>query len=229
MDVQPKTALQEIENLLDSETLPAVSDGLGLDFPALRLAWWMETFIRAELRVFRDHWAARPQDERRDLRVRIGRIFLLQPLLQRLTPAGIRPPSGVQWELARGGSLLHLTGGPDDSSLAWIYYVLPHRRVWPSLLPQLDWSDTPGPERGAALEADLAFTARSGIDTVRERAATLRRIILDAEEGPRPEPSEPAERAAGPEPEGPAPAASPVKRRGRRRKSDGQLSLFEEP
>lgn len=225
MDYYPENILLEITALLNAP-LPPVETGedrdlSGLAFPEFRLIWWLECFLKEGPEAFREKFLSRPAEEQQALAPQVCRWFLYRPLLQRLYPSRPAPTTRGRWELARGGSLVNLIADVDAGSPIRIYYIFPHRQIWPNLLNGLEWSVFLDPAAARDLEADLHFADLSRLADMRERSVQLRSLLT------RPVGAGITAKTPTPEIPGPAAPVSPTGKRGKKKKSAGQLRLFE--
>ncbi|MBI5585026.1 MAG: hypothetical protein HY892_14535 [Deltaproteobacteria bacterium] len=225
MDFYPENILLEITALLNAPLPPAGPaeelERSGIAFGEFQRIWWLECFLRAEPEAFREKFLALPAQEQQSLAAQIFRWFLYRPRLQRLYPARSGPAFPARWELVREGSLVRLAGAETAGTPAGIYYIFPHGRIWPDLLNQWNWVPFLTSMELINLEADLEYVSGSRLTAARERSERLRSLLT------RPGPDREVEAAAPPEPPRPGPPGSPVNKRGRKKKSAGQLSLFD--
>jgi hypothetical protein len=225
MDFYPENILLEITALLRAPLPPAGSGEelarAGIAFPEFKKIWWLECFVQAGPEVFREKFLSSPAREQQALAAHIFRWFLHRPRLLRLYPAQSKPSLAVRWELAGGGALVTLAGEEAGGAPAGIYYIFPHGRIWPGLLKQPDWAPFLNPGEIKDLEADLEFASRSRLAEARARAEQLRSLLA------RPGPDREADNPPPSEPLLPVASGSPVKKRERKKKSAGQLRLFD--
>ena len=117
MDFYPENILLEITARLNAPIPPEESlrelEQAGIAVREFKNAWWLEYFLRADAKVFMEHFRSQPLKEQRDLGVWWWRFFLHQPLMQRLLPAGTEAPAGDHWKLVRDRSLNSSNGCGD--------------------------------------------------------------------------------------------------------------------
>ena len=224
MDYFPENILLEITALLNAPHPPRDTgedwSRSGIAWPEIQQVWWLECFLERGPEAFREHLLSRPLPEQQTLAARIFCWFLYRPRLQRLYSDRPGPPIGVRWALARGGSLVSLAGVEQEGVPAGIYYIFPHSRIWPDLLNLPDWPRFLDQTLLQDLEPELALATRSRLAPVRDRSHRLRALLY------RPGPTD-AETLPLPEAQTPPPPVDPGKKRGRRKKADGQLRLFD--
>jgi hypothetical protein len=237
MDFNPENVLLEITALLDTpawpeESLPSPAE-FGMAARNLPLAWWLEYFLRAGPEDFQEKFHLWPVRAQGVLGLEMGRCFLNRPLLARIYPAGKKPPPGNRWELARNGSLIRIIDSETGGNTRGIYYVFPHRLLWPEVIHRLDWTSFLNSEALDLLASEIALAARSRLTDVRSRADALRSLLVQPEAARQSidptQPESPTVEPLSASLEVFRPGAVPVKKPGRKKKKpSGQYRLFDE-
>jgi hypothetical protein len=225
MDFYPENIHLEIISLLNASSPPGVSPGVQeeteLSLQDLNFIWWLEYFLRADASVFQEKFDSLPRLEQSLLAAQIGRCFLLRPWMRRLFPSKSRSAQTHPWKVIRDGSLLQLTSEDENMVTAGLYYIFPHRRLWPELAANLRGKVSLAPEDLQSIQTALEFTRRSRLSDIRSRAEGLRSFLIQ------PEPSPPrAEESPPAEPEPKHEVFKPKTTR-KKKKPNGQLNLFE--
>ena len=225
MDFYPENIHLEIISLLNASSPPGVSltgrEETELSLQDLNFIWWLEYFLRAEPSVFEEKFDSLPRLEQSLLVAQIWRCFLHQPLMRRLFPSNSRPEKNCHWKVVRDGSLLQLTGEDEKEVTTGLFYIFPHRRLWPGLTTILQGKVSLAPGDLTSLQTAIAFTLQSRLADIRSRAEGLRSFLIH------PDPILPREGESPPaEPEPKIEVFKP-KRARKKKKSGGQLSLFE--
>lgn len=225
MDFHAKNILLEVISLLNAPSPPGLSPAgqevAALSLQDIKFIWWLEYFLRAEPTVFQEKFDSLPHLEQSHLAAQIWRCFLQQPFLRRLFPSPSRPEKSLLWKVVRDGSLLQLTDENEREVTKGLYYIFPHRRLWPGLATILQGEVYLAPGDLETILTAVEFTLQSRLRDIRSRAEELRSFLTH------PDPTLP--RAGKPPPAGPEPKmeAFKPKKAGRKKKSSGQLSLFE--
>jgi hypothetical protein len=225
MDFYPENILLEIISLLNASSPPGgslnVQEEAELSLPNINFIWWLEYFLRVESAVFQERFDSLPRLEQSLLVAQIWRCFLHQPSMRRLFPLKYRPETTCPWEVIREGSLLLLIHEDEKAATAGLFYIFPHRRLWPELATILQGkvSLTPGDLKG--LQTAIEFTLQSRLGDIRSRAEGLRSFLIQ------PDPN--LRRDEEPPPADREPAAEVFKPKTARKKKKpgGQLNLFE--
>lgn len=225
MDFYPENIQLEIISLLNASSPPGVSlTGLEeTDFSPrdLNFTWWLEYFLRAEPTVFQEKFDSLPQPEQGNLAAQIWRCFLHQPLMQRLFPSKSRLDHTHPWKVVRDGSLLQLIGEEDKGVTTGLFYIIPHRRLWPGLADTLQGRVSLAPEDLITIQTAIAFTLQSRLEDTRHRAERLRSSLIQPDLPP------PREKKSLPAEPDPKIEVFKPKSARRKKKSSGQLNLFE--
>jgi hypothetical protein len=224
MDFYPENIPLEIISLLNAPAPPgAALTGMepGIALTDLSFIWWLEYFLRAEPAAFEEKFESLPWSEQRVLVSRVWYCFLHQPLLQRLFPSEYRPEILYPWKVIRAGSLLQLTVEAGESETTGLYYVFPHRRLWPGLAARLQGKVALSPEDLNLLQPGIDFALKSRLEAVRGRAEGLRSILRHSDREPMlEEDSPPMDRK-------PDPGKLKSKPPRKKKKTSGQLRLFD--
>jgi hypothetical protein len=225
MDFYPENILLEIISLLNAPSPPAVPltgpEETELSLRDLNFVWWLEYFLRSKPSVFQEEFDSLPPLEQSSLVAQIGHCFLLRPLLRRLFPSKSRPAKTYPWKVARDGSLLHLTGDDEKEVTTGLFYIFPHRRLWPELATILEGKVSLTPADLRSVQTVIEFSLQSRLDDIRSRAEGLGFLLARPDPPPLRE-GEPPLTEQEPKIE----AFSPKTIR-KKKKSSGQLSLFE--
>jgi hypothetical protein len=225
MDFYPDNILLEVIYLLDASSPPGLSqigrEGAERYLQDLSFIWWLEYFLRAEPTVFQEKFDSLPHPEQSNLASRIWRCFLHQPLIRRLLPSPSRPEKTLLWKVVRDGSLLQLTDENERPVTKGLYYIFPHRRLWPGMAAILREKITLAPEDLKSLQTAVEFTLQSRLSDIRRRAEGLRSFLTH------PDPT--LSRAGELPPAEPEPKIEVFKPKTakRKKKSSGQLNLFD--
>jgi len=225
MDFYPENIHLEIISLLNASSPPRVSltGREETDFSPrdLNFTWWLEYFLRAEPAVFQEKFDSLPQPEQSNLAARIWRCFLHQPLMRRLFPLKSRLDNTHPWKVVRDGSLLQLTSKAEKEVTTGLFYIFPHRRLWPGLADTLRGRVSLAPEDLITVQTAIEFTLQSRLAEIRNRAEGLRSSLIQ------PAPNLPQkEESSLPEPEPKMEVFKPKTAR-KKKKSREQLNLFE--
>ena len=162
-----------------------------------------------------------PQLEQSILVAQIWRCFLLQPIMRRLFPSKSRPAKTYPWKVVRDGSLLQVTSEDENRVTTGLFYIFPHRRLWPELVTTLQGKVSLAPEDLKSIQTAIEFTLQSRLGDIRSRAEGLRSFLV------KPDPNllrNGKSPAAEPEPK--IEVFKPKTAR-KKKKSGGQLNLFE--
>ena len=225
MDFYPENILLEIISLLNDPSPPGGSltgeEGADISLQDLDFIWWLEYFLRAEPSVFEENFDSLPQWEQSLLVAQIWRCFLHQPLMRRLFPSKSRPEMTHPWKIVRDGSLLQLTSEDENAVTTGLFYIFPHRRLWPGLATMLQGKVSLAPGDLKSLQTAIEFTLQSRLGDIRSRAEGLRSFLIH----PDPPPQRDEESSAA-EPEPKIKVFKPKTAR-KKKKSSGQLNLFE--
>jgi hypothetical protein len=225
MDFYPENILLEIISLLNASSPPGgsltVQEETDISLRDLNFIWWLEHFLRAEPAAFQEIFDSLPQLEQSLLVAQIWRCFLHQPLLRRLFPPKSRPDTAHPWKVIRDGSLLQLTREDEKTATTGLFYIFPHRRLWPGLPTNLQGKVSLTPKDLKSIQTAIEFTRQSRLADVRGRAEGLRSFLIQPGPNlPRKEETPPAE------PEPTLEVFKPKTAR-KKKKPGGQLSLFE--
>jgi hypothetical protein len=225
MDFYPENIHLEIISLLNASSPPGgsltVQEETDISLRDLNFIWWLEYFLREEPAGFQEKFDSLPQWEQSLLVAQIWRCFLHQPLLRRLFPSKTRPEKTYPWRIIRDGSLLHLTKEEENTATTGLFYIFPHRRLWPGLATTLQGKVSLAPEDLTGIQTAIEFTLRSRLGDIRNRAEGLRSFLIQ----PAPSLLQNKESpAAVPEP---ANEVFQPKTARKKKKPSGQLNLFE--
>jgi hypothetical protein len=225
MNFYPENVLLEIISLLNASAPPGGSltgqEAADLSLQDLHFVWWLECFLRTEPAVFQEEFDSLSQLEQSHLAAQTWRCFLYQPTMRRLFPWQSRPEKTHPWKVVRDGSLLQLTSENEREATTGLYYIFPHRRLWPGLADTLRGRVSLAPEDLISIQTAIEFTLRSRLAEIRNRAEGLRSSLFHPDlPSPREEKSLPAE----PDPK--IEVFKPKSAR-KRKKSREHLNLFE--
>lgn len=188
MDFYPEKFLLEIISLLNAPAPPGESltgtEPAGIALTDLSFIWWLEYFLRAEPAVFEEKFDSLPLSAQRTLVFQVWGCFLHQPLLHRLFPSKSRPEPLHPWKAIREGSLLQLTGEAETKGTTGLYYIFPHRRLWPGLAARLQGKGALPPEDLNRLQPAIDFALQSRLEAVRGRAEGLRSLLSHPDQEP---------------------------------------------
>jgi len=225
MDFYPENILLEIISLLNASSPPGGSltgqEETERSLQDLNFIWWLEYFLRAEPAVFQKKIDSLPQLEQSFLAARIWRCFLHQPLMRRLFPSKSRPAKTHPWKVVRDGSLLQLTSEAEKEVTTGLFYIFPHRRLWPGLATNLQGKVSLAPGDLKSIQTAIEFTLQSRLGDVRSRAEGLRSFLIH------PDPNLPRDGESSPAELEPKIEVFKPKTAGKKKKSSGQLNLFE--
>ena len=225
MDCYPENILFEIISLLNASSPPGGSltgrKETDISFQDLNFVWWLEYFLRAEPAVFQEKFDSLPPLEQSLLAARIWRCFLHQPLMRRLFPSKSRLDKTHPWKVVGDGSLLQLTSEAEKEVTTGLFYIFPHRRLWPGLANTLQGKVSLAPGDLKSIQTAIEFTLQSRLADIRSRAEGLRSSLIP------PDPNLPRDGESPPaQPEPKMEVFNPRKAR-KKKKSTGQLSLFD--
>ena len=225
MDCYPENILLEIISLLNASSPPGGSltgrEETERSLQDLHFIWWLEYFLRAGPAVFQKKFDSLPPLEQSLLTAQIWRCFLHQPLMRRLFPSKSRPAKTHPWKVVRDGSLLQLTDETEKEVTTGLFYIFPHRRLWPGLATNLQGKVSLAPGDLKSIQTAIEFTLKSRRSDIRSRAEGLRSFLIQ------PDPNLPQEEESpSPEPEPKIEVFKPKTAR-KKKKSRGQLNLFE--
>ena len=225
MDFYPENILLEIISLLNASSPPEGAltgrEETEHSLQNINFVWWLEYFLRAEPVAFQKKFDSLPPLEQSLWVAQIWRCFLHQPLMRRLFPSKSRPETTYPWKVIRDGSLLQLIHEDEKAATAGLFYIFPHRRLWPELVDNLQGKVSLRPGDLKSIQTAVEFTLRSRLGHIRSRAERLRSsLIPPAPNLPRAGESPPAQ----PEPK--TEVFKPKTAR-KKKKSSGQLSLFD--
>jgi hypothetical protein len=152
----------------------------------LRLALWLEYFLTAGAGSLKEIWGRLSLEEQKVLGIEILKCYLFQPLFIRLSPEekSIKPPSPLL--LKKQGKILTVERGsePDGpDGKVWFYYPLVHHRLWPGLLTLFQGGTFSFEEVAKGLGPDLMVASSSHLETIRQRAETLRSFFRKCPDG----------------------------------------------
>jgi hypothetical protein len=226
MDFYPENILLEIISLLNADDPPGESltgtEPAGIARTDISFIWWLEYFLRVETTAFEERFESLPWSEQRLLVSRIWCCFLHQPLLQRLFPSKSRPETLHPWEVIREGSLLQLTGETGEKATRGLYYIFPHRRLWPGLTARIQGKVPLAPEDLNCLQPAIDFALQSRLKAVRSRAEELRSILSPPDQEPM------LARKLTPSDRKPEIGKPKLKTTRKTKKTSGQYRLFDE-
>jgi hypothetical protein len=225
MDFYPENILLEIISLLNASSPPGGSltgqEETDISFQDLHFIWWLEYFLRAEPAVFQEKFDSLPRLEQSILVAQIWYCFLHQPIMRRLFPSKSRLDKTHPWKVVRDGSLLQLTSEAEKGVTTGLFYIFPHRRLWPGLADNLQGKVSLAPGDLKSIQTAIEFALQSRLGDIRSRAERLRSSLIPPDPNlPRDEESPPAE----PEPK--IEVFKPKTAR-KKKKTNGQLSLFD--
>jgi hypothetical protein len=225
MDFYPENILLEIISLLNASSPPEGSltgrEETEHSLQNINFVWWLEYFLRAEPAVFQEKFDSLPQWEQSLLVAQIWRCFLHQPLMRRLFPSKSRPEKTPPWKVVRDGSLLQLTSENKREVTTGLFYIFPHRRLWPGLATNLQGKVSLAPEDLKSVQTAIEFSLQSRLSDIRSRAEGLRTSLIH------PDPIPPRDGESSPaEPEPKVEVFKPKTAR-KKKKSSGQLNLFD--
>jgi hypothetical protein len=225
MDFYPENIHLEIISLLNASSPPGeslnVQEEAELSLPNLNFIWWLEYFLRVKSAVFQEKFDSLPRLEQSLLVAQIWRCFLHQPLMQRLFPSKSRPETTCPWKVIRDGSLLQLIREDEKAATAGLFYIFPHRRLWPGLATCLQGKVSLAPEDLKSIQTAIEFTLQSRLSEIRGRAEGLRSLLIP------PDPIPPREGESPPAELEPKIEVFKPKTARKKKKSGGQLNLFE--
>lgn len=224
MDFYPENIHLEIISLLNASSPPGVSltgqEETDISLRDLHFVWWLEYFLRADSAVFQEKFDSLPPLEQSILVAQIWRCFLLQPIMRRLLPSKSRPAKTYPWKVVRDGSLLQVTSEDENRVTTGLFYIFPHRRLWPELVTNLQGKVSLTTADLKSIQTAIEFTLHSRLSDIRSRAERLRSILIQ----PDPDFPREAESPSG-EPEPKIDVFKPKTVR-KKKKSGGQLHLF---
>ena len=225
MDFYPENVLLEIISLLNASSPPGGSltgqEETDISSRDLNFIWWLEYFLRAEPGVFQEKFDSLPQLEQSILVAQIWRCFLQQPLVRRLFPSKSRLDKTHPWKVVRDGSLLQLTSEAEKEVTTGLFYIFPHRRLWPGLANNLQGKVSLTPGDLKSVQTAVEFTLQSRWGDIRSRAEGLRSSLIP------PDPNLPRDGESPPERPEPKIEVFNPKTARKKKKSSGQLSLFD--
>ena len=225
MDFYPENILLEIISLLNASSPPEGSltgrEETEHSLQNINFVWWLEYFLRAEPAVFQEKFDSLPQWEQSLLVAQIWRCFLHQPLMRRLFPSKSRPEKTHPWKVVRDGSLLQLTSEDENAYTTGLFYILPHRRLWPGLATMLQGKVSLAPGDLESLQTAIEFTLQSRLGDIRSRAEGLRSFLIH------PDPILPRDGESPSAELEPKVEVFKPKAARKKKKSSGQLNLFE--
>jgi hypothetical protein len=225
MDFYPENILLEIISLLNASSPPEGAltgrEETEHSLQNINFVWWLEYFLRAEPAVFQEKFDSLPQWEQSLLVAQIWRCFLHQPLMRRLFPSKSRPEKTHPWKVVRDGSLLQLTSEDENAYTTGLFYILPHRRLWPGLATMLQGKVSLAPGDLESLQTAIEFTLQSRLGDIRSRAEGLRSFLIH------PDPILPRDGESPSAELEPKVEVFKPKAARKKKKSSGQLNLFE--
>jgi len=225
MDFYPENILLEIISLLNASSPPGGSltgqEETELSLQDINFIWWLEYFLRAEPVAFQKNFDSLPPLEQSFLVAQIWRCFLHQPLIRRLFLSKSRPAKTHSWKVFRDGSLLQLIDENEREVTPGLYYIFPHRRLWPGLATNLQGKVSLAPGDLKSIQTAIEFTLQSRLSEIRGRAEGLRSFLIH------PDPILPRDGESPPAPPEPKVEVFKPKTARGKKKSSGQLNLFE--
>ncbi len=224
MDFYPENILLEIISLLNALSPPGgsltVQAETEFSLRDMNFIWWLEYFLRVEPAVFQEKFDFLPQLEQSPLAAQIWRCFLYQPILRRLFLSKSRPQTTHPWMVIRDGSLLQLTREDDQAVTMGLFYIIPHRRLWPGLATTLRGKISLAPEDLKSIQTAIEFTLQSRLVDIRSRAESLRSFLVQ------PDPNPLQIKESPPADPGPAIEVFKPKTARKKKKPSGQLNIF---
>jgi hypothetical protein len=225
MDFYPENILLEIISLLNAPSPPGGSltgwEEAEISLQDITFIWWLEYFLRTEPAAFEEKFDSLPRLEQSFLVAQIWRCFLHQPLMRRLFPSKTRPAKIHPWKVVRDGSLLQLTSEGENIVTTGLFYIYPHCRLWPGLSNNLQGKVFLTPGDLKSIQTAIEFTLQSRLIDIRGRAEGLHSFLIH------PDPNLPWDGESPPADQEPAIKVFKPKMARKKKKSGGQLNLFE--
>jgi hypothetical protein len=174
------------DSFFDPESIFSLMEAGSLFEPkypeSLRLALWLEYFLRDGAQAFKEKWRLLPPDGNKILGMTILKCYLHQPLFLPVLGEGKgRISDAVILASEKKGKLLQVSYAPGSIRDVKVYYPLQHHRLWPDLLEVLKEVFLPLVTIFEFLEKEVALASVSRLDHLRQRAETLRNIFSTQE------------------------------------------------